>query len=339
MNMKRNQRQWVEALTKISRGMVVADLLMWAFVGFVVTAIAGPFLLGSAGFLMAPLGAIALALIRLYVMRRDRSLDSGHLSQADRQTTQSPKPSQREQRLARGWHLGWDILLTSLLFTALIGGFWAQGFGWPVWAGVTAGAGVGWLLGIFALWREGRFSFQAFSPNAKPPQPTTQAVTIAVLDDETEIGQQILIEKPLAEVFRYVNDFVRHSEWRTGIVEMRCLSLDGRNRVGNRWRQKNNEIGPAAKPYSVWEITEFEPERKIAYRCSYNDDQPMLRMVAGYFAFAPAQLPTTGTMVAQVVQLRNIPDWNWSAPLYHGVLLQDLIALKMKLETGKCPRF
>ena len=339
MSMKRHQEQWINAGKQISRVMVVADLLMWAVIGLVATAIAGSFLLGAGGFLVAPLGAIAVALVRLCVMRRDGSLDSVHLSPVGRQAAQSPKLSQRQIRPAKGWHLGWDILLTSMLCAALIGGFWAQGFGGPVWAGIMVGAGVGWLLGLFALWQEGRFSWQAFSPKAKPPPPTTQAVTIAMLDDESEIGQQILIEKPLTAVFSYVNDFVRHSEWRTGVLEMRCLTFDGRNRVGTRWRQKNNEIGPAAKPYSVWEITEFEPEQKIAYRCRYDDDKPMLRMVAGYFAFAPAQPPSTGTVVAQVVQLRDIPGWNWSVPLYHGVLLQDLITLKMKLETGKRPQF
>lgn len=65
----------------------------------------------------------------------------------------------------------------------------------------------------------------------------------------------------------------------------------------------------------------------------------MLRVVASYFVFEAAQPPSTGTMVAQVVRLRDIPGWNWSIPLYHGVLLQDLIALKMKLETGKRPQF
>jgi len=80
MSMKRHQEQWINAGKQISRVMVVADLLMWAVIGLVATAIAGSFLLGAGGFLVAPLGAIAVALVRLCVMRRDGSLDFIHLS-------------------------------------------------------------------------------------------------------------------------------------------------------------------------------------------------------------------------------------------------------------------
>lgn len=220
MNLKRNQEQWIKALTKFSWVMVVADLLMWVLGGLIITALANSFLFGGGGFLVAPFGAMTAALIRLYVMRRNGSLDFVNRSQTDPLSAQPPKSSQQQQRQAEGWHLGWDVLATSVLFAALVGGFGAATLAWPIWQGVLVGAGIGWLLGILALGRDGRFSFKEFTPKDKTPTPTTQAVTIAVLNEETEIGQQILIEKPLSEVFGYVNDFVRHSEWRTGVVQI-----------------------------------------------------------------------------------------------------------------------
>jgi len=47
MSMKRHQEQWINTGKQISRVMVVADLLMWAVIGLVATAIAGSFLLGA----------------------------------------------------------------------------------------------------------------------------------------------------------------------------------------------------------------------------------------------------------------------------------------------------
>jgi uncharacterized membrane protein len=73
----------------------------------------------------------------------------------------------------------------------------------------------------------------------------------------------IVINRPLEEVFAYLSDLENNMNWRAGMIEARKTSA-GPIGVGTTYRLVNSVFGRRIE--SEAEVTEFEPNRKIATR-------------------------------------------------------------------------
>jgi uncharacterized membrane protein len=77
------------------------------------------------------------------------------------------------------------------------------------------------------------------------------------------IRHSIEINRPAEEVFAYLDQLDRHSEWQSSLVSAR-VETDGPTRVGTRVLERRKVPGGAREiPY---EITEHEPPRKASFR-------------------------------------------------------------------------
>ncbi len=76
-----------------------------------------------------------------------------------------------------------------------------------------------------------------------------------------ELTTSIEIERPIADVFAYWADLENGSEWASAVIE-RTKITDGPVGVGTRYRAV--EQFPGRKVQFTVEITEFEPNRRMA---------------------------------------------------------------------------
>lgn len=93
--------------------------------------------------------------------------------------------------------------------------------------------------------------------------------------------RSVVVEAPQDDVFRYVSDFSRHTEWNHQIVEI-IKDTDGPVGVGTRFRAREQPPSTVPLPmklmfplmlrmvgmdkYTVAEITEWEPNERIAWK-------------------------------------------------------------------------
>jgi uncharacterized membrane protein len=77
------------------------------------------------------------------------------------------------------------------------------------------------------------------------------------------ITHSIEIDRPPEEVFAYLDQLDRHSEWQSQLVSAR-VETDGPVRVGTRVKEVRN-VGGREQQMS-YEITEHEPPRKTSFR-------------------------------------------------------------------------
>ena len=71
----------------------------------------------------------------------------------------------------------------------------------------------------------------------------------------------VVIDRPPADVFRYLTDVEKLPEWQASAI---AVSAEGEMRVGTRLRETRNFIGRQAE--SMLEVTEYEPDRKFSLR-------------------------------------------------------------------------
>ena len=77
------------------------------------------------------------------------------------------------------------------------------------------------------------------------------------------IKDSIDINRPAGSVFAYLDQLDRHGEWQGSIVSA-TVETDGPTRVGTRVVERRNVPGGARDvPY---EITEYEPPRRVSFR-------------------------------------------------------------------------
>ena len=77
------------------------------------------------------------------------------------------------------------------------------------------------------------------------------------------IDQQVLVERPIAEVFAYLSHFENIPQWESGILEANQLS-PGPLGVGARGRDVRQFFGKRTE--TTYEVTEHDPPRKFAVR-------------------------------------------------------------------------
>jgi uncharacterized membrane protein len=88
----------------------------------------------------------------------------------------------------------------------------------------------------------------------------------------TVIKHSIEINRPAEEVFAYLDELHRHSEWQSSLVSAK-VETEGPTRVGTRVVERRKVPGGARDiPY---EITEHEPPRKASFRGTAGPVRPV----------------------------------------------------------------
>jgi uncharacterized membrane protein len=77
------------------------------------------------------------------------------------------------------------------------------------------------------------------------------------------ITGSIEISRPPQEVFDYVGDLSRHSEWQTGLESVE-VETEGPIRVGTRAQEKRHV--PGGHQSYHYEITQYDPPRAAAFQ-------------------------------------------------------------------------
>jgi uncharacterized membrane protein len=77
------------------------------------------------------------------------------------------------------------------------------------------------------------------------------------------ISASIEIERPQAEVFPYVDDQQKQTEWQTSLVEARIVS-EGPTGVGTRFVQKRQVPGGPRELLN--EITHYDPPTRLSWK-------------------------------------------------------------------------
>jgi uncharacterized membrane protein len=86
------------------------------------------------------------------------------------------------------------------------------------------------------------------------------------------IKHSIEINRPVEEVFAYLDELGRHSEWQSSLVSAK-VETEGPTRVGTRVVERRKVAGGARDiPY---EITEHEPPRKASFRGTAGPVRPI----------------------------------------------------------------
>jgi uncharacterized membrane protein len=80
----------------------------------------------------------------------------------------------------------------------------------------------------------------------------------------------VTIDRPVGDVFAFVDDHTNDRRWRPGVLEIRKVGGDGR---GARWAQTMR--GPMGRGIpSDFEVTEYEPNRRIGFRATAGPVRP-----------------------------------------------------------------
>jgi uncharacterized protein YndB with AHSA1/START domain len=86
------------------------------------------------------------------------------------------------------------------------------------------------------------------------------------------ITHSIVIARPPAEVFAYVDQLDRHGEWQSTIISSK-LETEGPTRVGTRVTDKRKV--PGGTQDVTYEITEHDPPRKASFRGTKGPVRPV----------------------------------------------------------------
>jgi uncharacterized membrane protein len=82
-------------------------------------------------------------------------------------------------------------------------------------------------------------------------------------EEERVITSSIEINRPQAEVFAYLDELDKHSEWQSGLISSR-LETEGPIGVGTR--ATDTRKVPGGPREMTYEITEYDPPRKSSWR-------------------------------------------------------------------------
>jgi uncharacterized protein YndB with AHSA1/START domain len=85
-----------------------------------------------------------------------------------------------------------------------------------------------------------------------------------------QAANEMVIERPPSDVFAFLANPENDPQWRRGVIELRHESGEG---VGARYAQKVS--GPGGRRIAAdIEITEYEPDRLIAFRTTSGPVRP-----------------------------------------------------------------
>lgn len=82
--------------------------------------------------------------------------------------------------------------------------------------------------------------------------------------------QSVTINRPAADVFNYLADGEKCTEWRSGVIEIKRVSGDG---AGAQYKQSVRGPGGRAIP-ADYTITEFTPNSAIAFQTTAGPVRP-----------------------------------------------------------------
>jgi uncharacterized membrane protein len=99
-----------------------------------------------------------------------------------------------------------------------------------------------------------------------------------------------VINRPIAEVFAFVANFENHPRWETNFQEVKRVSPDPIG-VGTIYQCVLKV--PGQRVVSAFEITEYDPNRSIAFR----GDKPAQAKPVGRITFEPAGNGTKVTLL------------------------------------------
>jgi carbon monoxide dehydrogenase subunit G len=87
-----------------------------------------------------------------------------------------------------------------------------------------------------------------------------------------EAGNEVVVERPPAEVFAFLADAENDRAWRPGVLDIERVSGDGPG-AGARYRQ--GVRGPGGRRIDAdVETTAYEPDRLIAFRATAGPVRP-----------------------------------------------------------------
>ena len=136
----------------------------------------------------------------------------------------------------------------------------------------------------------------------------------------------ITINRPVAEVFAYVSDLPRGTEWQPGLMEVRRIT-QGPEGVGTQYNGVRKFMGRRME--SVIEYTTYEPNKKLIFK-SVSGNSPMVQS----FLFEPT---AEGTKLTARLELQTSGLMGLAEPLIASSLKRDVDAnykiLKNLLET------
>ena len=107
-----------------------------------------------------------------------------------------------------------------------------------------------------------------------------------------KIEQSVVIDRPIEEVFAFVTDIEKFSQWSAELVEARKTS-EGPVGVGTTFSGVVQLLG--RRMHNTHEVTEYEPNRKLSFR-TITSPVPMEAEVR----FESIDNHTTVTTVAEV---------------------------------------
>jgi uncharacterized protein YndB with AHSA1/START domain len=131
-----------------------------------------------------------------------------------------------------------------------------------------------------------------------------------------EAANEIVIDRPVGEVFAFLANAQNDPEWREGVLEIERAAGSG---VGTRYRQRVK--GPGGRPIPAdIEITEYEQDRLIGFRATSGPVRP-----SGRYELTPAD---GGTRVrfelrAEVRGLKRL-----MAPMVQRTMSKEVAALE-----------
>jgi ligand-binding SRPBCC domain-containing protein len=139
------------------------------------------------------------------------------------------------------------------------------------------------------------------------------------------VDSKVVIQRPVEEVFAFVTNPENDSRWMMVAVSARKIT-PGRIGRGSRFQQVATFLGVPIR--AVWEITEYEPHKKMSGHVVSGPG----RMMGGY-AFEPVP---AGTQLRKFGEIElpgvfKIAGW-WLGVLLQQVLERDLRNLKRLLE-------
>lgn len=90
-----------------------------------------------------------------------------------------------------------------------------------------------------------------------------------------EAENEVVVERPPADVFAFLADTENDRAWRPGVLDVERVSADGPG-AGARYRQ--GVKGPFGRRTAAdYEVTQFEPGRTLAFRVTAGPVRPQGR--------------------------------------------------------------
>jgi uncharacterized membrane protein len=105
---------------------------------------------------------------------------------------------------------------------------------------------------------------------------------------QSEVTAQVVIGRPIEDVFKFIKDMNGHAEWQTGVIESRVTSEGGVG-VGSTYRYVTHMLGREIR--TEGEVTTCDPEEGFFYRSTVAPFQ-----IEGGYTFEKAN---GGTKVTQ----------------------------------------